>query len=125
MSKASDLYERLLRRFKGVPNFDISDATALVNDAIQTHGFQPSDDIPDEKTTLILLLAQSDGAWQVAISVAHYFRYTDGEESVDKSMVAEQYRKLARDLRDDYDAELAKDNIGRSAFKVMKRLDRV
>src|SRR5690625_4729097 len=107
MATHSELAGRLLKRFKGVPNFDITDAQELVDDAMQVHGLSLSAPVPDDKVTLILLYAQAEGARQIAISTAHYFRYNDAEESVDKSMVSEQYRKLAADLRREYDDEKA------------------
>lgn len=122
MATRDELAERLLRRFKGVPNFTVEDARELIDDAMQAHGLSPSDGVPADKQTMILLYAQHEGAWSVAMSVAHYFKYTDGEESVDKSMVSENYRKLARDLRDDYERE--KSRIDGSAFVVMRRIDR-
>src|SRR5699024_12185204 len=62
------LIDRLMRRFKGVPNFNEEDAEAIVDEAIEAHDDQAS-------ANLILLYAQSQAAWQVAISVAHYFRF--------------------------------------------------
>jgi len=73
MADEIKLAERLLRRFKGVPNFDEDDAIELVREAIELHDKDASDD-------LILLYAQIQGAWQIAFSVAHYFKFTDGEE---------------------------------------------
>lgn len=109
------LIERLLRRFKGVPNFDEDDAIELVEEAKESHESDASDE-------LILLYAQVQGAWQIAFSVAHYFRFTDGEESVDKSMVADNYRKLARELQVEYDKEIGK--IFGNNFRIMTRIDR-
>lgn len=109
------LIDRLMRRFKGVPNFNIEDAEEIVDEAIEAHDDQAS-------ANLILLYAQSQAAWQVAISVAHYFRFSDGEEEVDKSMIADNYRKLAKDLQNDYDREQGKLYGGN--FRIMKRIDR-
>lgn len=109
------LVNRLLRRFKGVPNFDETDAIELVQEAIDTHDKSASDG-------LLLLYAQSQGAWQIAFSVAHYFKFGDGEESVDKSMVAENYRKLAKDLQTEYDLEVGRE-FGNN-FRIMTRIDR-
>ena len=109
------LIERLLRRFKGVPNFDEDDAIELVIEAKEAHESDASDE-------LILLYAQVQGAWQIAFGAAHYFKFTDGEESVDKSMVAENYRKLARELQTEYDRERGK-FLGNN-FRVMSRIDR-
>lgn len=115
MADKQRLVERLLRRFKGVPNFDETDASELVQEAIDTHGKDASDD-------LLLLYAQVQGAWQIAFSVAHYFKFSDGEESVDKSMISDNYRKLARDLQEEYDKEVGK--IFGNNFRIMKRVDR-
>ena len=117
-----ELAERLVKRFKGVPNFDISDAQELVDDALQTHSYELSADVPADKTGLLLLYAQAEGAWQIALSTAHYFQYQDGEETVDKSMISEQYRKLAKDLRADYDrVKSLETGVG---FYIAARIDR-
>jgi len=117
MADRDELIERLARRFKGVPNFDLTDAEELIDEAIEAH--KNDKDASDD---LVLLYAQTQGAWQIAFSVAHYFRFTDGEESVDKSMVADNYRKLARDLQVEYDKEIGK--IFGNNFRIMTRIDR-
>lgn len=122
MATDVELAERLLRRFKGVPNFDITDAQELVDESLRIHGLDPSADVPADKETLILLYAQFQGTRQIVYSVAHYFKYTDGEEAVDKSMIADNYRKLAKDLQADYETEKGR-TLG-SNFRIMKRLDR-
>ncbi|MBS4195334.1 hypothetical protein [Lederbergia citri] len=122
MATNLELAERLVRRFKGVPNFDITDAQELVDDSLQVHELDPSADVPNDKTNLVLLYAQAEGAWQIALSTAHYFQYQDGEESVDKSMISEQYRKLAKDLRADYDR--AKSVNTGAGFHTAARIDR-
>lgn len=115
MTDKEEMIERLSRRFKGVPNFDAQDATELVDEALSLHD-------KDASVDLVLLYAQYQGAWQIAFSVAHYFKFTDGEESVDKSMLADNYRKLAKDLQTRYDSERAK--IFGNNFRVMQRIDR-
>lgn len=122
MATKTELAERLAQRMKGVPNFDIEDAQELVDESIRYHGLDPSADVPSDKETLVLLYAQIQGAWQIAFSVAHYFRFTDGEESVDKSMIADNYRRLAKDLQNDYDVEKGK--LSGNNFRIMKRIDR-
>lgn len=121
MATTDELAERLLRRFKGVPNFDITDAMELVEESLRIHELDPSA-IPRDKESLVLLYAQKEGAWQVALSVAHYFRFTDGEESVDKSMIADNYRRLARDFQEDYDLESGR--LAGNKFRIMPRADR-
>src|SRR5690625_7082487 len=122
MAEINELAERLLRRFKGVPNFDITDAEELVEESLQVHGYDHSADIPAGRETLVLLYAQMQGAWQIALSVAHYFSFTDGEESVDKSMVADNYRRLARDFQEDYELETGR--LAGNNFRLMPRADR-
>lgn len=119
---AQELAERLLRRFKGVPGFTAEDASELIEDAMQAHGYAPTDSVPQNEVDLVLLYAQTQGAWQIAMTVAHYFKFTDGEESVDKSMISKNYRDLAKDFQSDYDVE--KSRLYGSKFHVMKRLDR-
>lgn len=122
MATKAELVERLYRRFKGVPNFSIEDAEELVEESLKVHGYEPSADVSADKESLVLLYAQKEGAWNIAFSVAHYFRFSDGEETVDKSMVADNYRRLARDLQTDYEKEKGK--ILGNNFKIMRRIDR-
>lgn len=119
---AQELAERLLLRFKGVPNFTYENALELVEDAMRAHNFAPDNSVPDDKANIVLLYAQIQGAWQIAFSVAHYFKFTDGEESVDKSMISKNYRDLAKDLQAEYDKERAE--MAGSSFRIMKRIDR-
>src|SRR5690625_173738 len=122
MANKAEIVERLYRRFKGVPNFELADAQELVDDSLRYHGLEPSADVPRDKESIVVLYAQVQGAWQIAFSVAHYFKFTDGEESVDKSMIADNYRRLARDLQTEYDKEVGK--IFGNNFRIMKRVDR-
>lgn len=122
MATSAEIAERLVKRFKGVPNFEITDAQELVDDALQTHGLDASANVPNDKINLVLLYAQAEGAWRIALGTAHYFQYQDGEESVNKSAVSEQYRKLAIDIRKQYEIEKAKES--GAGFYIAKRIDR-
>src|SRR5699024_1210746 len=119
---AHELVETLYQRFKGVPGFTEDEAESLVLDAMRTHGYAPSDSVKPNEINLVLLYAQYNGAWQIALSVAHYFKFADGEEQVDKSMIADNYRRLAKDLQDDYESEKGK--LFGNNFRIMKRIDR-
>ena len=119
---AQELAEKLYRMFKGVPGFTEDEALELIDDAMRTHGYAPTDSVPSDRIRLILLYAQIQGVWQVAMSVAHYFKFSDGEESVDKSMLADNYRKLAKDLQTEYDIENGK--LFGNNFRIMPRIDR-
>lgn len=126
MATLAELSERLLKRFKGVPNITIEDATDWTEDAMLEHGYKSSQTVPTESESLILLYAQAEGARQISLATAHYFQYTDGEESVNKSMISEQYRKLALDLKSDYERKKADGagSIGGSRFRGLPRADR-
>jgi hypothetical protein len=122
MATVSDLANRLLKKFKNVPNVTIEDATDWVTEAAYQHGYESPESVPDKETGLLLLLAQAEGARNIAVSVAHYFKYTDSEETVDKSMVSEQYRKLAKDLSEEYERKKAA--LNGATFKIARRADR-
>ena len=119
---AQELATILFKRFKGVPSFTEEEAEELVNDAMRVHGYAPSDSVKQGDENLVLLYAQYNGAWQIALSVAHYFKFGDGEEQVDKSMITDNYRRLAKDLQNDYETEKGK--LFGNNFRIMKRLDR-
>lgn len=118
---AEQLADKLVRRFKSVPDYEIEDAKEAVEDVMTEKGYDPSDDVPSEDVKVILLVAQIESAWSIAFSVASYFKYTDGEESVDKTKVAENYRNLALDLQVLLEKEEFK---SKSGFSVMPRPDR-
>ena len=119
---AQELANTLYQRFKGVPGFTEQEAESLVIDAMRTHGYAPSDSVKPDEVNLVLLYAQYNGAWQIALSVAHYFKFADGEEQVDKSMIADNYRRLAKDLQADYESEKGK--LFGNNFRIMSRIDR-
>lgn len=124
MATIVELSERLLKRFKGVPNYTLTDAEQAIDDALLTLGYASADDVPDDKLTALLLLAQSESAYTIAFSTAHYFQYSDGEESVNKSMISENYRTLASDLRKRYDNLIGNDpSVAASSFHVAARVD--
>ena len=119
---AQELAEMLYRRFKGVPGFTEEEAQDLVLDAMRAHDYAPTDSVKPDEINLVLLYAQYNGAWQIALSVAHYFKFADGEEQVDKSMIADNYRRLAKDLQADYESEKGK--LFGNNFRIMSRIDR-
>lgn len=116
----SDLATRLQNKFKNVPNVTLTDCTDWVTDAVALHG-----NYTDE--VLVLYLAQSEGARNIALNVAHYFKYNDGEESVDKTMLTEQYLRIANEFLVAYNTNKGKASDGAtsgSKFTVIKRADR-
>lgn len=126
MATENDLTHRLLKRFKDVPGVEIEDVTEWMETALNAHGFELSDNVPSEDVPLIMLYAESDGASQIALRTAYYFSYTDRDEAVDKSMIADQYRRLSEELWERYLRKKGDgtSNFGGSRFTVMKRVDR-
>lgn len=128
-SVISDYIDRLRALFRHVPGVEDEDLRAWVTEALYARGYSPDtvDDVENGESGLIVLLAQIQGARAISLATAHYFRYKDAEEEVDKSKVAEQYRKLASDLAREYETEEQRWESKRernNAFKVMRRLDR-
>jgi hypothetical protein len=121
MANLAELSERLLKRFKNVPNVTIVDANDWAEESLLIHGYESSAIVPTDREEIVLLYAQSEGAFQISLAAAHYFSYSDGEEQVDKTMISEQYRKLAKDIRDVYNRKKAVTN---SKVVFMKRVDR-
>ncbi|WP_054955043.1 hypothetical protein [Paenibacillus dakarensis] len=128
MANYPQLIERLTARFRQVPGVEPADIEAWLAEALYQYGYAPMTafDVDNEEAALLLLLAQIHGARAIAFSVAHYFKYTDGEEAVDKTMVADQYRKIAADLALEYEREkgVIDARKGGSTFKVARRIDR-
>lgn len=122
MASSNELSQRLLTRFKDVPNVDSSDTDEWVVTSMNEHGYDAMSDVPTEDITLVLTYAEADGAEQIALRTAYYFTFTDKDESVDKSMVSEQFRKLAVQLRNKY-AQKKSERSG-SRFRIMPRIDR-
>lgn len=116
----SDLATRLQSKFKSVPNVTITDCTDWVTDAVALHGNETDE-------VLLLLLAQSEGARNIALNTAHYFSYTDGDESVDKTMLTETYLRVSEDFYTAYARNKATGGSTGSSgavFKAPKRADR-
>lgn len=125
MARLAELSETLLRRFKNVPNVSLEDTTDWITLAMAEHDFDATDDVPNEYVTLILLYAEADGAGLISLQTAYYFSYKDGEESVDKRGVSEQYRKVATELWKKYERKKAdSDLMGATRFSIMRRADR-
>ena len=127
MATFPELQSRLSARFSGVPGVTPSDLSVWLTEAVYQYGYSPFTvtNIPDDETYLLILLAQIQGARAIALSTAHYFKYTDAEETVDKTAVSKQYRDLASDLSTEYRRELASvKRKSASSFRISRRLDR-
>lgn len=121
-----ELSERLLERFKDVPNVNIDDVEEWIEMGMNEHGYNRQDDVPTKFIPIVMLYAEADGASQVALRTAYFFEYSDRDESVDKTKVAENYRKLAEQLWSRYKHKRMEGvgDIGGSRYAQMKRVDR-
>jgi hypothetical protein len=124
MADLYDLTKRVLARFDGVPKVTALEAEAWAQTAIERHGYAEADEIPTDEIYLVLILAQAEGARQIALRTAHYFNYQDGDERVDQAEVSATYLRLSNTLFTDYQAEAVKSGKRASKFRTAKRLDR-
>jgi hypothetical protein len=89
------LEERLTKRFRNVPGVTGDDVADWLSEAEAESDLIESDVVSDNNA--ILYLAFSIGCEAIAADAARYFKYTDGEENVDKTNIFANYMKLAKD----------------------------
>lgn len=126
LATIGELSQRLLDRFKDVPNVDIKDTEEWIEMGMNEHGYSRQDNVPTEFIPFVMLYAEADGASQVALRTAYYFEYSDKDESVNKTKVADNYRKLAESLWERYRHKRSEGigDIGGSRYHQMTRVDR-
>ena len=126
MATYHELAERLLIRFRGVPKVSLEDATYWMEVAMQEHDLRLDREVPPRMERLVMLYAEADGAQNISLRTAYYFEYKDGEESVDKRNVSEQYRKVATELWKKYREKKIEVGFGSNGvrFGVAPRIDR-
>lgn len=93
--------------------------------AVTTNGFSIDSDIDARQKGLIVMYIDYLTAQEDAREARKAFKYLDGEESVDKSKVFDQYRRYAMDLynawnsaKRDYDEDMSGSG---SYFTIRKR----
>ena len=129
MATLTQMTERLSKRFTAVTAQPALESAAIdvMADTFELFGYDASADVPITELNRLLAYSSSELALQIALDAARFFKYADGEESVDKTMVSKEYRAFATIFKADYLAEEAKQAealIEASAFRVMRRLDR-
>lgn len=97
----------------------------IVEEAINANGFFDFTEFTAQEVYLLKTYIDYLAALELVKESQEYFKYTDGEESVDKSKVYDQVRRTANDLltiwrnaKSDYDA---KDSGTKSFFTMRKR----
>lgn len=126
MFSYNDLLDLLEKRFKAIPNVDLEDIEAWLETAYAEHGRDVNDVLTPAFATLVLLFAEADGTGQVALMTSHYFSFTDKDETVDKSMVSENYRMASEALWKRYENKKKEgvEGFGGPSMHYMRRVDR-
>lgn len=80
--------------------YELAVDESVVSRAIHANGFSIDADFDSEQENLIRMYVDYLIALEDAKEARLAFKYADGEESVDKSRIFDQYRKYANDLKD-------------------------
>lgn len=89
--------DRLQTRLSKVPGVTSDDIVIWVGESEIESGLAES-----ENENAVFYLALAIAYETIAANAANFFKYTDGEESVDKSNVHANYMKLATTARKNY-----------------------
>jgi hypothetical protein len=92
--------ERLTKRFRNVPGVTGDDVADWLSEAEEESNLIESDVVSDNNA--ILYLAFSIGCRTIAADAARFFKYTDGEENVDKTNIFENYMRLSLEALQQY-----------------------
>jgi hypothetical protein len=87
--------ERLMTRFKNVPGVTLGETADWLAEAIEESGISEGDVVSDNNA--LLYLAFSIGCKAISTDAARFFKYADGEESIDKTNIFENYMRLSLD----------------------------
>lgn len=88
--------ERLTKRLSKIPGVTPEDITDWLSEAEAEFEGQ------DDNGTALMYLALYIAYETIASDAARFFSFRDGEESIDKSMIFENYMKLAKQARRNY-----------------------
>lgn len=124
MATTQDFINKIVAKFSGVPNVDYSVAERWVTEALPQHGYSTVEDVPDNELTALTYLVMAIACGELAVNAVHFFRWQDGDELVDKSMITTQYRQMAKYYMQEYQRVSGKGNGYKSAWKAIRRVDR-
>lgn len=97
---------RLAKRFRNVAGVTTQDLADWIEEAVAESGYAAGGTGEDNKDNALLYLAYSIGCFVIATDAARYFKYTDADEAVDKTMVGDKYLALAEWGRKQYAIQL-------------------
>lgn len=89
--------DRLENRLSKVPGVTPADVSTWEQEAVTESGLTE-----EENENAVFYLALAIAYETIAGNAAHFFKYTDGEESVDKSNIFANCMKLAKEARKNY-----------------------
>jgi hypothetical protein len=92
--------DRLTIRFRNVPGVTSADIADWIAEAKAESGLTEGTDANTDNA--LLYLAFSIACRTIATDAARFFKYTDGEESVDKTEIFEKYMRLSLDALRQY-----------------------
>lgn len=126
MLSTADFITRLENKFRNVPTVDTTVMTNWLDEAVTQHGYATVEDVPDAEGNALIYLAYAVGSEDLWVNSSHYFRYQDGDEMVDKSMIGLQYRNQAEYYRGLYAQTGGQSATGsrKSSFSIPRRVDR-
>ncbi|MEH7246467.1 hypothetical protein V7114_06665 [Neobacillus niacini] len=87
------LLERLVVRFRNVPGATAVEVADWIAEAEAESGLSEGEVVSENNA--LLYLAFSIGCKTIATDAARFFKYTDGEEQVDKTNIFENYMRLS------------------------------
>ncbi|MGR5867433.1 hypothetical protein ACT7DZ_38745 [Bacillus cereus] len=97
---------------------------SLFEEALIANGFSPLTVLNDKQAQLVTFYYRYVDLMAKATSEASSFKYTDGEESVDKSSVSKNYRDLAQHYYELWRSKRVEYDSTGSSFRIAKRVDR-
>ncbi len=126
MLSTANFIARLENKFRSVPTVDTTVITNWIAEAVVQHGYATVEDVPDSQGTALMYLCYVIASEDLWLNSSHYFRYQDGDDMVDKSMIGIQYRNQAEYYRGLYDQVGGENATGgrKSAFSIPRRVDR-
>ncbi|WP_144597455.1 hypothetical protein [Bacillus cereus] len=96
----------------------------LFDETLLANSFSSLTVLNDKQAQLVTFYYRYVDSMAKATIEAASFKYTDGEESVDKSNVSKNYRDLAKHYYDLWSSKRAEYDDTGSNFRIAKRVDR-
>lgn len=121
----NELVAIILPKFSHIPNVNEEVVNRWIQEAVFQHGYDEIGYVPPSDKMALLNLILATACAELAVNAARFFRWQDGEELVDKSMVSAQYRQMAQFYMNEYQKLSGATRTGfRSKWKAVKRVDR-